>query len=128
MRMRIESILRSVLVSDPGFVGIAGSRIYKMRLPREPEFPAVTYQMISRVQDDITGIITARIQYTCIGETWSNADDLADAIRYTLHGYRAHRDGKHITYTQYLAQHDESDDVTGIYSIPVDIAVTYRED
>ena len=89
--MQIESILRSVLVADPAVAAQVSGRAYQTALPREPTFPAVTYQMVSRVQDSLTGIVQARMQYTCLAMTWKGAADLADAVRCGLHGYRGVR-------------------------------------
>ena len=138
--MQIESILRSVLVTDPAVADIVGvtydedtgapigGRIYQTTLPREPTFPAITYQMVSRVQDSLTGIVQARMQYTCLASTWKGAADLADAVRCGLHGYRGVRDGARIEEIQYAGQHDDHDETTGIYWIPVDMLVTYLEE
>ncbi len=126
--MQIESILRSVLVADPAVAALAGTRAYQTALPREPTFPAVTYQMVSRVQDSLTGIVQARVQYTCMAESWREAADLADAVRCGLHGYRGVRDGARIEEIQYAGQHDDHDETTGIYWIPVDMIVTFLEE
>jgi hypothetical protein len=125
--VQIESILRSILVADPAVAEIIGARAYQMHLPREPTFPAITYQMVSRVQDSLTGLVQARIQYTCMAGSWREAADLADAVRCALHGYRAVRDGARIEQVRYLGQHDDHDETTGIYWIPVDLSVTYLE-
>ncbi len=126
--MQIESILRAILVTDPDVAAIIGSRAYQMHLPREPTFPAVVYQMISRTQDAQTGIVRARIQYTCMAESWRGAADLADAVRCALHGYRGVRDGARIEDVRYAGQHDDYDETTRIYWIPVDMIVTYLEE
>ena len=126
--MQIESILRAILVADPDVAAIIGSRAYQGRLPREPTFPAIVYQMISRPQDGLTGIVQARMQYTCMAESWREAADLADAVRCGLHGYRGVRDGARIEYIQYAGQHDDYDETTGIHWIPVDVIVTYLEE
>ena len=126
--MQIESILRSVLVTDPAVAALVGTRAYQTALPREPTFPAITYQMVSRVQDSLTGIVQARVQYTCMAESWRGAADLADAVRCALHGYRGVRDGARIERIQYAGQHDDHDETTGIYWIPVDMLVTYLEE
>lgn len=125
--MQIESILRSILVADPDVAEIIGTRAYQMHLPRESTFPVVVYQMISRTQDAQTGIVQARMQYTCMATTWKGAADLADAVRCALHGYRGARDGARIEQVRYLGQHDDHDETTGIYWIPVDLSVTYLE-
>ena len=125
--MQIESILRSVLVADPAVAEIIGARAYQMHLPREPTFPAITYQMVSRVQDAKTGIVQARMQYTCMAGSWRAVADLADAVRCALHGYRGVRDGARIEQVRYLGQHDDHDEQIGIYWIPVDMLVTYLE-
>ena len=126
--MQIESILRSVLVADPAVAALVGTRAYQTALPREPTFPAITYQMVSRVQDSLTGIVQARMQYTCLATTWKGAADLADAVRCGLHGYRGVRDGARIEEIQYAGQHDDYDETTGIHWIPVDMLVTYFEE
>lgn len=126
--MQIESILRSVLVADPAVAALVGTRAYQTALPREPTFPAITYQMVSRVQDSLTGIVQARMQYTCMATTWKGAADLADAVRCCLHGYRGVRDGARIEEIQYAGQHDDHDETTWIYWIPVDMLVTYLEE
>ena len=126
--MQIESILRSVLVADPAVAALVGTRAYQTALPREPTFPAITYQMVSRVQDSLTGIVQARMQYTCLATTWKGAADLADAVRCGLHGYRGVRDGARIEEIQYAGQHDDYDETTGIHWIPVDMLVTYLEE
>ena len=126
--MQIESILRSVLVADPAVAALVGTRAYQTALPREPTFPAITYQMVSRVQDSLTGIVQARMQYTCMATTWKGAADLADAVRCGLHGYRGVRDGARIEEIQYAGQHDDYDETTGIHWIPVDVIVTYLEE
>lgn len=125
--MQIESILRAILVVDPVVSGMVGTRAYQGRLPRDPTFPAIVYQMISRPQDGLTGIVQARMQYTCMAESWREAADLADAVRCCLHGYRGVQDGARIEYIQYAGQHDDYDETTGIHWIPVDVIVTYLE-
>ena len=138
--MQIESVLRAILVAnsdvativgvtyDPDTLAPKGGRVYQGQLPREPTFPAVTYQMVSRVQDSLTGIVQARMQYTCLATTWKGAADLADAVRCGLHGYRGVRDGARIEEIQYAGQHDDHDETTGIYWIPVDMIVTFLEE
>ena len=126
--MQIESILRAILVADPVVSGMVGTRAYQGRLPRDPTFPALVYQMISRPQDGLTGIVQARMQYTCMAGSWKAAADLADAVRCALHGYRGVRDGARIERIQYAGQHDDHDETTGIYWIPVDMLVTYLEE
>lgn len=125
--MQIESILRAVLEADPAVSVLAGTRIYQTVLPREPVFPAVAYQMVSRVQDGLTGIVQARIQYTCMDAAWVRAADLADAVRCALHGYRVTRDGARIENIQYAGQTSGHDPDTGSFWIPVDVIVTYFE-
>lgn len=126
--MQIESVLRAILVADPVVSGMVGTRAYQTALPREPTFPAITYQMVSRVQDGLTGIVQARVQYTCLATTWKGAADLADAVRCGLHGYRGVRDGARIEDVRYAGQHDDYDETTGIHWIPVDVIVTYLEE
>ena len=128
--MQIESILRSVLVADPAVAALVGDRIYRKRLPRESTFPAITFQMITRPQDGLTGVVRARIQYNCYAAPKQDlvAATLADAVRCALHGYRAVRDGARIEYVEYVNAYDFTDETTEIPTIPVDMIVTYLEE
>ena len=138
--MQIESVLRAILVAnsdvativgvtyDPDTLAPKGGRVYQGQLPREPTFPAIVYQMISRPQDGLTGIVQSRMQYTCMAGSWKAAAELADAVRCALHGHRGVRDGARIEYIQYAGQHDDYDETTGIHWIPVDMIVTYLEE
>jgi len=124
---QIESVLRTILLADTTVSPLVSTRIYQTRLPAVPTFPAVTYQMIDRPQDPLTGITTARIQYTCMATTWAKAAELADAIRCALHGYKGTTGDVRIYYIRYVEQHDDYDETSQIYWIPVDVLVTYLD-
>lgn len=127
MPPRLEAILRSVLVASPDVAALVGPRIYWKTPPREPTFPAVVYQTISRTQDGTTGIARQRIQYSCMARSALEAATLADAVRCALHGYRAVRDAARIEDVRYAGQTEDYDPETGMHWIPVDIIVTFLE-
>jgi hypothetical protein len=84
----IEDAIRTLLVSDStvtGFVGTdPGARIHAIVLPATPTLPAVTYQRIANTPEfshDGTAIERPRIQLTSWAATYSQAKDLAAAVR-----------------------------------------------
>lgn len=123
----LETVLLGALLANPDVAALIGTRAYWQRLPRDPTFPAVTFQMISRVQDQTTGIAQARVQYTCIAESPAAADALASAVRCALHGYHVVTDELRIEYSRYVGQTEDHDVTTGLSWAPVDVLVTYLE-
>jgi len=84
----MEKGLVSVLTGSPS---IAGGRIYP-RLPQNPIFPLVRYQLINVDRtNDITGSNVGPSQFTvqidCMGRSYEDSKTLADSVFVRLNGY-----------------------------------------
>ncbi|GAB7016181.1 DUF3168 domain-containing protein [Methanogenium cariaci] len=123
----VLTALRSVLVANETVAGLVGTRIYRMHLPQDPTLPAITFQMISRPEDAVTAVASPRVQYTCYAESSTGAAALAKAVRKALHQYYGVHGDIRISRCFFSGQHDDYDEVTGTYIVPVDFRVYYQE-
>ena len=77
--MTMEAGLKTYIGNVPGASGVSG-RIYAMKLPQEPTFPAITFQRISTShwgsQSGHSGVDDARFQI----DVWSGDPDEAATI------------------------------------------------
>lgn len=95
--MPIEYDLRTYLLADATVSGFIDSRCYPVHLPERPQFPALTYQMVSRVRParpsaGPPALAEMRIQIDVWThdrdgqDAYDEAKDLADAVRQRLDG------------------------------------------
>lgn len=90
--MAFESDLTTFLKADGGVAALVTARIYPLRLPQVPTFPAIVYQTVSTVVLDHNHggagrLLRSRVQFTCWAASHAGADALADALRSALDGY-----------------------------------------
>ena len=89
--MSIESGLYAHLTSDPDVSALVGDRIYPLLVPQDATLPAIAYQRISTGRDEThtgpSGLSQARIQLTCIADSYDAAKAVADAVRSSLDGF-----------------------------------------
>lgn len=127
----IESALWQFLVSNPGVYALVGNRIGPMKLPRNPKFPEVTYQVISSsrpyVHEGAAGLTTKVVQYDVWAKSYQECKSVAKALREALEGYRGTMDGVTVYAVFLLSQLDDYDQETGIYRQTMDFEVSYKE-
>lgn len=87
----VEETFRDWLVADAGVTALVGTRVYPVKAPTGATLPFCVYQKVSDVP--VVGLDTssdavkfARISVNCIGSRYSEAKDLAEAIRVALDG------------------------------------------
>jgi len=108
MAYSADESVRNILLSSPPVVALVGLRVYPLKLPVEPTFPAITYQRIS----------TPDRQYHTMGDShlykahyivscWAMSHDAARAVGEAaidiLSGYRG-------TYASSIIVFDDMDD------------------
>lgn len=125
--MLIESVLRAILITDEAVAAVIANRAYLMHLPRTQTLPAIVYQKISGVQDGLTGVAHPRIQFTCIADSPVAAKELANKVKDALHGHKGVHGNIQISYIEYVGMTDDYDEEAGIYWVPVDFFVTFKE-
>lgn len=117
----IQETIISILTGDTLVTNICGMRIYPMRAPEEVNtFPLIVYQKINNAPvnslDGDSNLDEVRIQLTCWADTYKQAQDLAEAVRYVLINSAS------ITaLTEDVKDHEDPD--TRKYGVILDIAV-----
>lgn len=88
----IDESLVTILKSSIPVTVLAGQRIYPMRALQTAAKPHVVYQRISSVRehshDGPSGLARPRFQFRCVASSFSQARQLADAVRVALNGYK----------------------------------------
>lgn len=89
--MTIETEIRTRLAADGTIAGLVGTRIYAVRLPQDPSYPAIIYSRVSGVRlhnlDGPAGRAMPRLSIDCWSETYVGAQALAAAVRASLDGF-----------------------------------------
>ncbi len=89
--MTIEEAIFYHLTHDAGVIAIAAARGYPLMVPPETTLPAWAYQVITADGDDThsgpSGLRMCQVQITCIGNKYSEAMALGNAVRASLDGY-----------------------------------------
>ena len=128
--MPIEAALASYLKPVSEITGIIGegdgARIFPLALPQKPDYPAVTYQVISSPRHHDVDIAYPRIQYTAFARTYSQAKELADILRLHLSRLKGVLSGVAIKQIQYINAVEFYQDDAGVYYIPQDFKIIYQ--
>ncbi len=86
----IEAILNSLLKEDINIAAIVSTRVYPNIILQGAAMPALTYQQISGLRDEVmdspTGLVNSRFQINCWSDTYSETRDLANAVRIRFDG------------------------------------------
>ena len=130
--MPIEAALASYIKLVEDITAIIGTgdsaRIYPLALPQKPDYPAVTYQVISSPRHHDLDIAYPRIQYTTFARTYSQAKKLAGILRLHLQRLKGVLSGVAIKQVQYISAVEFYQDDVGIYYIPQDFKIIYEEE
>lgn len=91
--MSVESAVLARLKATAAVTNLTTTaRIYGMRLPQKPTYPAIRIQKISETRVSLmgadSGVVHTRMQVDSYGETYSSARGLADAVRGALKRFR----------------------------------------
>ena len=89
--MTTEEGLLALLAGNAGITAIAGESIFPGMLPEEPTYPAVTCLRISTPEehtlDGKPSLADPKFQIGCWARTYSQAKQLAAAVRALLDGF-----------------------------------------
>ena len=87
----IERSLFALLSNDSTLGGYVGTRIYPLVVPQSASMPAITYQQVGGVRDEVmtgpTGLIESRFQINCWAETYAETRVISNAVRKVLDGF-----------------------------------------
>lgn len=84
----IETQIRNLVIPTSSHIPEIGNRLYIGGFPDEITYPAAAIFSISRIDDMYeSGIMTERIQFTCMADYLSSATTVAEAIKNKLKRY-----------------------------------------
>jgi len=87
----IEQAVDSILNGSAAVTALVGSRIYAGKAAQNATDPCIVYSRISSERDHAmsadTGLASARMQISCFGRHYSEAMDVAEAVRGALQDY-----------------------------------------
>ena len=128
--MTIEEALKTYLLSKTEITNIIVDRLYPLILPQDPEYPALTYFEVSNPVSHDVDIAYPRFQFSNWAEKYSDAKALKDAVKEVLQRYKGVMgggSGVKVTQIVFLNSFDMYDPETGVYHIPADYKIIYRE-
>jgi len=132
----IEAVIDSLLREDISIAAIVSTRIYPNIVKQGVSMPALTYQQISGLRDELlegpSGLVESRFQINCWSDLYSETRDLADAIENKFDGLDGTFNGVEIEAIHLI---DESDipqfpagtDVIKRYGKRLDFTVWFKE-
>lgn len=130
----IDQAVHSILISNAALAALVGVKIYNVEAPQESVVPVVVFQKISATGRELyhRGVLPhceTRWQFTCIGETVTQAKQVAAAVIAALHGYYgASPDGSgFINYCRIENEVDIVDPETDNSVVAVDALMSHKE-
>ena len=132
----IESAIRTRLVADPTLSGLVAGRIYPGIAPQRGALPRIVYSRTStrRILEMAgpSGLAQPRLRFEIFANDYSDAKDIAEALRVSLDGFAGTISGTVVA----LAEVEEEDDgivppsdggEQAIYSVSIEALIWEQE-
>lgn len=120
----IDAGLFHLLSTATAITDICQTRIFPVLLPTGPDYPAVTYQLISATPQptlNTSGFQRWRIQFDCWGKSYADAAGLRAALVKTLNGFQGVlSDGTRLQNADFLQLTDFFADDARVYRCMVE--------
>ena len=136
----IGKAVHARLAAHAGTRALVDSRVYPMRLPQGPTYPAVRYQVIGAPRTHLMGDtpnasqwVHARVQVDSYAATYAGAHALAYQIRMALSRWSGSAGGIAVEVAFLDAERDEDEPTLvhhgeqGVYRVTMDFIVHYQE-
>lgn len=121
------------LSTDSGVSAIASTRVYPVRLPQNPVFPCVSFQVITEPRIytmEGASAPTAYIQVDCWAKTHLGAHQLAEAVSLCLSGFRGTMGSggtaRHVSACLQQSMTDLFEPGVNDYRVSLDFSVWYN--
>jgi len=124
--MSIEVALQNKLLENENLKNIVGERIYILKLPQNPVYPAVAYFKVSNPRHHAIDVAYPRFQFSVFAKTYKASKDLADLIRFVLQREKGITGGIPIIQGVYLNEIDLYESDTQLYHIACDYKIIYK--
>lgn len=127
--MTISSLLQAALAANSGVTALVSTRIYPIKLPQPPTYPAITYQRISNTaQNGSTALRETRYQIDCWADTYTPTQTLAAAVKAALEEYKKTNATPGIKQAYIINELDDYDDDVKAYRTIVDVILVTTGD
>lgn len=135
--MSIGKAIHARLTGHAGTFALVKKRIYPLRIPQGPTYPAVRYQVIGAPRTHLMGAdlgeVHARVQIDCYAQTYDGAHTLATQVRGALSRWEGTAGGVTVIHVFLDDERDideptiEQDGEKGVYRVMFDFIVHYEE-
>lgn len=129
--MSVGGDLRTFLLADATLSGLIGTRLYPLKMPQKPTYPAITYQWVTgqRVHstDGASGLAGPRVQFDCWAETYLAMESVFEALRLRLDGYQGAAGTTKVQGAFFDNERDLYEDKVEIYRRSVDYFIWHSE-
>lgn len=129
--MTVEADIFSRLSGYSGLTALVSTRIYPVRLPQKPTYPAIVYTRISAerisAMGDDTGTVRPRFQFDVYATTYANARAVTEQLRKALQRYSG-TDTVTIQEIFVIGESEFYEDETELYHTAIDFEIIYIED
>ncbi len=128
--MTVEEGLYAFLTTNGAISALLASRVYPLRLPQNPTYPAVVYKVVSEKQPMTHGgtpggLVTIRVQFDCHGGTYTLSKQLKNVLKAELDGFNGLMGTVQVGHVHFLNAVDALAAVTETAVIPVDFRILY---
>lgn len=127
----IEYGLVQRLEDDATVGGIAGDRIYPLKLPQNVTLPAITYSRVSGERGKqlagLTGYARPTFQFDLWAQSYNSCKLLAKAVRESLDGFQGTMDSETVYRVQILNEIDDFEEDLIVYRTIQDYEVFHQE-
>lgn len=132
--------VKARLTAHAGTSALVASRVYPLRLPQGPTYPAVRYQLIGAPRTHLMGDdpdasigVHARVQVDCYADTYAGAHELAEQVRLALSRWSGTSGGVAVEVV-FLEDERDMDEPTikheseeGVYRVMMDLIAHYQD-
>ena len=132
--MLIEQAILTALKADSTLTALTGSRIYYVIAPQIVTTPYLVFFKVSGVRvsshDGGSGLVDARFQFSCFGETYKACKDMTVAIQGLLEGFSGTLGGTGgvvVGGCYYLDEQDFYEGDSKLYHVAVDYRFWHNE-
>ena len=127
--MSIRTGLRTHLLADGDVGALIGTRMYPNKLPQNPTYPSLTYEIISdipyRALDGDSDRDRTRARIHCWASTSTGAWDLATKVRASVADFSGLMGATAVSSAKFENWYDQFEDVPEVYQVVADFFIAH---
>lgn len=122
----IEEAIRSKLLSNATLAELVSGRIYILKLPQNPVYPAITFFKVTGQRHFDLDVAFPYFQFDSWAKTYSGAREIANLIRTTLIREKGIWGSVKIVNSVFINEFDLYENDTGIFHIVSEFKIIYK--